>query len=186
MDWLQLLPCPGQPSAPHSGSTAAVPGRPAVPAEEKQGKPRLWQKPLEQLSKGAQRPGWVPLAGSWLGPGVPGASTEPGNPPAAPGFRPLCQEPVPGRWRGRGGAAAICVAPARAASPVGREAPPDGGRPCEVWPRGTGRPLPRSPAGREISDAAAFPEVGAGFRAGSAVWAHASFPAQPANLALGA
>lgn len=68
----------------------------AVPAEGRQGKPRLWQKPLEQLSKGMRRLGWAGLAGSQLSPGAPVAVAEPGNPPDALGFRPLCEEPVLG------------------------------------------------------------------------------------------
>lgn len=39
------------------------------------------------------------LAGSQLVPGALGATAKPGNPPAAPSFRPLCVEPVAGRWQ---------------------------------------------------------------------------------------
>lgn len=48
---------------------------------------------------------------------------------------------------------------------------------------GTCRPLPRSCAGREISDTAGFPEVRGGFIPGSAVSAHASLLDQPVTLA---
>lgn len=45
--------------------------------------------PHKRHRKRTQRPGWVPLAGGHLIPGALGATAEPGNPPAAPGFRPL-------------------------------------------------------------------------------------------------
>lgn len=73
--------------------------------EERQGKPQLlWQKPLEQLSKGTPRPGWQP-AQPW------GTHGQAGKPPGSLGFRPLCVEPVLGRWRRRSGGdvVVICV-----------------------------------------------------------------------------
>lgn len=48
---------------------------------------------------------------------------------------------------------------------------------------GTRRPLPRSCPGREVSDTAGFPEARGDFVPGSAVSAHASFPAQAVTLA---
>lgn len=79
------------------------------------------------------------LAGSQLIPGALGATAEPGNPPAAPSFRPLCVEPVAGRWQWDGCHHVIL---ARAASrvPAAQEVLPDGGRPCKVWLRGLAVP----------------------------------------------
>lgn len=66
-------------------------------AEERQGKPQLWQKPLEQLSKGMQRLGQQ-LAQPW---GTHGCGRA-WKPPGSLGFRPLW-----GSWGGGGGAVVV-------------------------------------------------------------------------------
>lgn len=106
-----------------------------------------------------------------------------GNPPW------LC--PVSGLCEGAGGGA-VTVLPSchpgpgcHGASrlPAGPEVLPDGSDTVQGLPEGTRRPLPRSRAGRELSDTAGFPEVRGGSIPGSAVSAHASFPARAVTLA---
>lgn len=129
--------------------------------------------------KGAQRPGWVPLvaASSSLGHLGPRRSRETPGWARLPAF---VREPVAGRWRWDGCHRVIPAGLACPCSPSGAAGWRDT---VQGLPEGTRRPLPRSSAGREISDTAAFPEVRGGLIPGSAVSAHVSFPAQPVTPA---
>ena len=166
-------------------------------AEERQGKLQLWQKPFEWLSKGTQRPCWAGChwmaAGSSLGHLWLWLSWE--NPWLCP-TSSLCARSqcwggggavvAAAQWWWRGGHPRCpCLGCSGGSHPLhpGRGCQ-DGGRLCEVWPRGLIMP-PRAavPGGK-------FPilpdsQKSGGFSPGSAVSAHASFLPQPTNLALG-
>lgn len=132
--------------------------QPAVLVEERQGKPRLQQKPLEQLSKSRQRPGWLRwlAARSALGCPRPLLSRE------TLWLLPASGLPVTGqRWGGGGGTVVVAATqwPSVSSQPrmCWRLTGPRGccrreaGR-VAVWGlvKGTHCPLPCSCAEREI------------------------------------